>query len=134
MLAPLQVCPPVPALVTLTTPVPFWMMPEKVPPLLLLPTVSVAAVALVLVTVPPPLNWPMALPDETPFKSSVAPVRIFVVTLAPLSRPVPESCTVPSLMFVAPVWALAALSTSVPVPFFVRPPVVPLVRTLAIVS
>ncbi len=53
VLMPLRLCAPVPVLTSESVPAPFWRMPAKLVVPLLPPVVSVAAVALPFVTMPP---------------------------------------------------------------------------------
>ena len=100
------------------------MIPYEVPVLFVPPMVNVAGPA-VLVTVPRLLNCPVAVPGDTPLRSSIPPCRMVSVAFAAARRlPVPESLTVPSLIVTVPVLALAVeVSVRVPAPDFVQPPV-----------
>ena len=122
---PCQLCAPVPALTTLSTPSPSWKAPVHVPEPALLPTMKVAAPAASFVITPEPLKAlkPTALPprSRTPHCRRFSELK--VVTPSPPSRaPAPSSIS-PSLRLIAPVNAFAApLSTSLPSPFLFRPP------------
>jgi hypothetical protein len=99
-LLPESVSLPVPTLVNATVLMllPSWILPEKAPPLLPLPTVSVDALPLlVMAPVPAPLN--ALIVGLLPFRSSVPPT----VTSPMGSAPAEPSFKVPAVMLVKPV-------------------------------
>ena len=86
-------------------------MEEKLLP----PVVSVAAVTLLLVTVPDPANEPIRL--EYPAKSSVVKLETVMAELV-LKAVVEPAFKVPALMVVLPLYVLFPERVKVPVLFF----------------
>ena len=74
--------------------------------------------------VPPPESEPICLLLDMPVKSSVAPAtsaNVIEAALAP-RVPFPVTFTVPALIVSMPERVFTPVSTSVPLPSFVRPP------------
>jgi len=120
-LAPLSVRVPVPILVRATVPVPFWMMPENVPLLLVLPVARVPVPATLLVTAPAPLRIPAVL-------LKLARSRVPASLMSELMEnavALPALRVTPLLIVVTPPKVLTPERVSVPPPaveLSVRPP------------
>src|SRR5262245_11857197 len=121
VLVPDSVNVPVPVLVRLV--VAPWIAPLKVVELLSPPVVSVAAVTLVLVTLPAPASEPI---DELkPLRSSVAKAPT-VNALADENPVCDPARRVPALTLVAPAYVLLPERMSAPLPVLPNPPLPPI--------
>ena len=100
-MTPESVWVPLPVLTRDRAPVPFWITPAKLVEELAPPVVNVAAVELLLVTVPPvPANEPMLL--LKPARSRVVPLDRVTAEFVPKAEVAP-ACSVPALTVVEPV-------------------------------